>query len=98
MKTEIVLEAARLFRVPYAELVGRARCNHHMPPRFALYKALQLRGWSTNQIGDYLGRDRSTVTYGIRRAEQIMAGNKSYTRKIEQIAAWKPTPLDLEAA
>lgn len=98
MKIQIAVEAARLFHVPLEELMGRARCSHHMPPRFALYKALHLRGWSTPQIGEFLGRDHSTIIYGLRRAEQIMAGNKSYTRKVEQIAAWKPEPYQTRAA
>lgn len=79
MKKELINECARLFDVHPRDLVGDSRLGFLMPARFALYKALRLRGWSYSAIGKAVGgRDHSTVMYGVKRAEYMMERDESY--------------------
>ena len=66
-----------------------------MPARFALYKALQLRGWSTSKIGHAIGgRDHSTILHGIKRAEYMMERNPHFANAVQRLAELKPTAID----
>lgn len=65
-----VLERASLvsgFTVP--QLTGAQRHRGVVRARWAVMLALHRRGWSTVQIGRLLGRDHTTIMYGLRRAD-----------------------------
>jgi chromosomal replication initiation ATPase DnaA len=94
VKRELVNECAKAFRVPAEVLVGRGQRLTLMPARFALYKALKLRGWSYLAIGSFLGRDHTTIMYGVKRAEWMAERDAEYADKIERIAAWKPAAIE----
>lgn len=90
MKTEIILACARMFNVPTARLKGYARCGGAKEARFALYRALRSRGNSYSAIGALLGRDHSTVLYGVREADAMMAACPEYAAKVAELTAWRP--------
>ena len=95
MKQEIINECARLFDVHPRDLVGPAKFAFFTKPRFALYKALRMRAWSTSMIGRAIGgRDHSTILYGIKRAEYIMERDPHFADVVQQLAEMKPTSID----
>ena len=95
MKQEIINECAKLFGVHPRDLVGNARFGFLMPARFALYKALHLRGWSSARIGRNIGgRDHTTVLHGLKRADYMMERDASYAERIHKLAEMKPTAID----
>lgn len=102
MKTKIVNRCCELFDVHPRDLLGDARFNFLTTPRFAMYKALSMRGWSNARIGRFMGRDPKTVGYGLIRATDIMSRSPEYTDKINAIAqmvddtyGWVPSPDDV---
>ncbi|MCJ8138590.1 helix-turn-helix domain-containing protein [Falsirhodobacter halotolerans] len=67
-------EVAEAYGISPAELLGEDRSRHLSHPRQHLYALAQERlGWSTTRIGAAVGRDHSTVHYGIRRARERIA-------------------------
>ena len=90
MKKEILAECYELFCVHPRDLVGPTRYSHLLPARFALCKALTVRGWSHIQTADLINRDRSTITNAIMRAEQRMARDAQYARKVQRLIDFKP--------
>jgi len=62
--------------------------------RFALYKALHLRGWSYSKIGRELGRDRTSVRNGVDRADYMMGRDAVFTSIVQTLATMpiNPTP------
>jgi chromosomal replication initiation ATPase DnaA len=51
--------------LPVAALLGPSRLMHISHARQALYAALRARGLSLPAIGRFMGRDHTTVLYGI---------------------------------
>lgn len=95
VKHEIINECARLFDIHQRDIVSDARFGFLMPARFALYKALRLRGWSTSKIGHAIGgRDHSTILHGIKRAEYMMERNPQFAAIVQRLAELKPTAID----
>ena len=95
MKQEIINECARLFGVHQRDIVSDARFGFLIPARFALYKALRLRGWSCAQIGKLVsGRDHSTILHGLKRADYMMERDPSYAAKVLAMVDLKPTAID----
>ena len=84
--TEVLHEAARLFKVHPRDLTGKAQFNFLIPARFALYKALHLRGNSYSQIGRWFDRDHSTVRHGVLRASEMMKQDINYFTKVSILA------------
>lgn len=88
MQDELLALCCKLFDVHPRDLVSSARFGFLLKPRFAMYKALQLRGWSTPKIGRFIGgRDHSTVCHGIKRAEYHMERDAVYKKWVLEIAA-----------
>lgn len=85
---EVIKEAERMFRVHRRDITGKARLQFIMPARYAVYTALVLRGNSTAQVGRWLHRDHSTVIYGMRQAQRIMAADPDYRAKVEALIAF----------
>jgi chromosomal replication initiation ATPase DnaA len=90
MKTEIILTCARMFEVPTSRLKGYARAEGAREARFALYRALHLRGHTYSAIGIMLDRDHSTVLHGVREADKLIAQCPDYAAKVAELAAWQP--------
>lgn len=95
MKTEIVNHCAELFDVSADDIMSRRRIRPITQARFALYAALRQRGWSYPRIGNFMGRDHSSVLVGVRKAEWLMERQRSYEEKVEALAMWKPKPVTL---
>lgn len=89
LKSDFVNAAAEMFCVHPRDLVGPYRFNFLMLPRFALYKALRMRGWSFPQIGRLLNRDHSTIIYGVSRADYYMERDPGYAAKVKALAELK---------
>lgn len=95
MKQEIINECAKLFGVHPRDLVGNTRFGFLIPARFALYKALRMRAWSTSMIGRAIGgRDHSTILHGLKRAEYMMERDSHYAEAVQQLAEMKPIAID----
>jgi len=100
-KDELIAETCRLFHVHPRDLVGDYRFDFLMPARFALAKALRLRGWTYPQIGRELGRDHSTIIYRVREAEYRMGKDPSYAEKIHHLATYtieRPEAMEMPQA
>jgi hypothetical protein len=83
---------ATLFAVDLPELLGRRRHHHLAKARFALYAALAHRGWSQQQIGEALGRDRSTIRNGLLRARRYYDRDRHFRQSVDDIAGWLTPP------
>lgn len=89
LKSDFIAAAADMFRVSPEALISYEKPKALMPARFALYKALRLRGWSYPQIGQTLNRDHSSVIYGVRRADWLMDRDPGYAKKVRLLAELK---------
>lgn len=95
MRKEIIKECAYLFCLDVEELVGRSHMRHICKARFALYKALHLRGGSYSAIGRAIGgRDHTTIMHGIARADYMMEKDPHYARRVKWLVAMQPERLD----
>lgn len=95
MKKEIINKCAELFDVHPRDLVSDARFGFLIPARFALYKALRLRGWTASMIGRAIGgRDHKTILHGIKRAEYMIERDPDYADAVQHLADLKPKALD----
>jgi chromosomal replication initiation ATPase DnaA len=86
LTSDFIKAAAEMFCVHPRDLASHYKFDFLMKPRFALYKALRLRGWSYPQIGRVLGRDHSTIIYGTKRAEYYAERDAEYAAKIKALA------------
>lgn len=86
LKSDFIVAAADMFCIHPRDLVSHYKFDFLMMPRFAVYKALRLRGWSYPQIGKALGRDHSTIIYGVRRADWQMERDPEYADKVKALA------------
>lgn len=80
------------------DLASRARFAFISEARFVLYKALHLRGWSYSKIGRELGRDRTSVREGVKRADYMMGRDSVFTRRVQELATMSVNPPPLESA
>lgn len=88
IKRDLLLAAAEMFDVHPRDITGPSRFGFLLPVRFALYKALSLRGWSKTDIGRFVGgRDHSTVCHGVKRAEYLMERDPDFARAVQTLAA-----------
>ena len=95
--SEIITEAARVFRVDRNLIAGRDRRRLPTSIRQALYVALRRRGASLSRIGSWMDRDHSTVIYGIKTAEKREAEDLWYATRIEHLTNLgtdRPSVLD----
>lgn len=72
------------YDTPWLGIIGRSRFRSRQPPRRAITWLLHLRGWSTPQIGRFIGRDHTTVVHSL---QQV---NSFYVRpaKTRGVAFW----------
>lgn len=86
VRSELIRTCATMFNVPPRDLISDSRLAVFIPARFALYKALRLRGMSFAQIGRMLKRDHKTVRYGIDRATYMMQRDSDYAAKVIRLS------------
>lgn len=86
LKERLIEETCRIFDVHPRDLVGPYRFKFLMPARFALAKALRMRGWTLTRIGKELGRDHSSMVYRVREAEYMMTRDPTYAEKVQHLA------------
>lgn len=90
MFTETIInETCELFKVHQRDLMGNYRFKFLMPARFALAKALRLRGWSYPQIAKGLGYHHTTGMYRVREAEYLMSRDPKFAEKVHHLANLK---------
>lgn len=55
------------YDMPWLAIIGRGKFASLHPPRRAITWMLHLRGWSTPQIGEFIGRDHTTVVHSLQK-------------------------------
>jgi len=87
LKTELLNCASEMFNIHPRDIIGPAKFGFLMPARFAVYKALHLRGWSYPRIAKFMGgRDHTTILHGVRRAEYMMGRDVLYADKVKTLS------------
>lgn len=94
MKHELIAKCSEMFGVHPRDLLGPARFGFLIPARFALYKAMRIRGWSFAHIGRAMNRDHTTVIHGVARAEYIMARDEQYRDKVQELVEFRIAPIE----
>ena len=85
LKSDFVNAAAEMFCIHPRDLVGPYRYQFLLPARFALSKALRLRGWTLPAIGRLVNRDHTTIIYQIERADYYMERDAGFAAKIQAL-------------
>lgn len=70
---------ANAFGVTPDEITGGSSTQHLARLRWALmyYAATQL-GWPQTRIGDWLGRNHTTISHGLRRARELVETDQEF--------------------
>ena len=76
---------ADLFAIEPEYLVGHNRRLRFSKARFAMYKALRMRGTTFSQIGRWCERDHSTVRHGVERAEYYMERDETFRKRVMRL-------------
>lgn len=98
LTSDYVKAAAEMFHVHPRDLIGPYKFHFLLLPRFALSKALRLRGWTLPRIGRLVNRDHTTVMYQIKQAEMHMERDAGYAAKVKALAELKIEYEPLEEA
>ena len=85
MKTELIAECSRIFDVHHRDITGPSKFRFATVPRFALYKAMRMRGLSFAQIGRFMNRDHTTIIHGVSRAERMARRDPDYADKVQRL-------------
>lgn len=85
-KDDLINEACELFDVHPRDLLGDYRFKFLMPPRFALAKAMRMRGWTYTRIGSTMGCDHTSIMYRVKEAEYRMAKDPAFAEKVRHLA------------
>ena len=93
-----IAEICRRHDVCMADVMGRSRFRVHINARHEAFWMLRtMYGLSYPRIGQIMGRDHSTVLYGIdRHLERMGCGNRP--RKLEWMRQYHDRMRDAEAA
>jgi chromosomal replication initiator protein len=84
----IVQHVGRQFRVELRRLRGRDRRPGTLWPRqLCMYLARRLTGQSLAQIGDYFGRDHSTVRHACQKVEDVLTTDAALPGLLRQLEA-----------
>lgn len=84
--SDLIAEAARIFYITQEDITGPSRKKIFTKPRFALMKALHLRGWSIAKIGRQLAKDHTTIMHGLSRANILMETDKRFRLRVDYLA------------
>lgn len=80
-----ILLAAKMFNIHPRDLVGPYKFGFLMLPRYALTKALRMRGLSTPKIGKIVNRDHSSVLHHIKQADYFMQRDTEYKKNVNKL-------------
>lgn len=80
-----VLLAAKMFNIHPRDLIGPYKYHFLMLPRYALTKALRMRGLTTPQIGRIVNRDHTTVLYQLKQADNFIQRDASYKKRVNEL-------------
>ena len=81
-------EAAKVFEVPQREILSRIRVPSVTRARLALYAAIyDACQTSYSEIGWRLGRDHSTLVYGVKRAREMAADDAEFALALARVCA-----------
>ncbi len=84
----IVRCVGRLFRKSPKSILGRDRQPGSLLPRHAsMYLARELTDLSLAQIGDYFGRDHSTVRHACEKVAELLANDTELATNLKQLRA-----------
>ena len=86
-KDDLINETCELFKVHPRDLLGSYRFKFLMPPRFALAKALRMRGWTYTRIANLMACDHTSVMYRVREAEFWMSRDPKFAEKVNHLAS-----------
>lgn len=67
---EVVEAFAEHHGISVGDMVGPSKQKAFMVPRWAAWTELRARGYSLTRIGEFFGRDHTTILSGIRKYEQ----------------------------
>lgn len=95
---------ASLFGVVLADLFSDSRVARTAEARMALAWALRQNNWSLEAIGEYLGRDHTTIIYGLARIEERATKDARLAERLKilddplvsQPIAWQTRIIELE--
>ena len=86
IRDAIILKASELFKVHPRDIISHHRFDFVTRARFAICKALRMRGWSYAQIGRFLKRDHSTVIHAVKRADYMMEKDPDYAEAVKALS------------
>jgi len=84
---ETIACAAWLFGTTPRDVLSRSRHQAHCVPRYAVCKALRVRGTGYARIGQHIGRHHSTAINAVQRADEIMAGSYFFADAVATLVA-----------
>ena len=94
---EITDATTFLFGVDRRDLLGRTRTARCVEARQALAWALRQNQWTFDAIGDYLGKDHTTIMHGLRAIERKARRSPRLAEKLDALRRPVQPPLDWAA-
>lgn len=82
---DLVLHTCKVFDVGEKDLLSNYKYRFLALPRFAIYRALCRLGWSHRTTAEVLGKERTSVTNGIKRVEDFAKRDPVYAAKVEDV-------------
>ena len=86
LATDVIQAGADAFLIPAEQILANRRHKRIVMARHALFKAFSMRGSTHGQISRWMNKDRSSVTHGVRRAEQRMSEDRKYNEIVHRLA------------
>ncbi len=81
----IVKAVCEKFGVTVDELRGRARPWRIVWPRWVIMLLFADCNWTPEQIGELLGKDRTTILYGTREAKNLIKNNYKAAAQVGEL-------------
>ena len=86
--TRALATASRVTGIEQEHILGPRRFRELCEARYAIMRAMRLRGYSMPRIGRWLVRpDHSVVLSGLRRAAELYATDKDFAALCDRVAA-----------
>ena len=84
---DMVRVGGETFGICPKEIMSPKRTRDAVMARYAIKKAMSLRGHSTVKIGRIMGRDHSTVVHALQRADKWAADDPFYKERIDYLTS-----------
>ena len=85
---DIVRKGSEMFDVSEEDILSDRRSRSTAKARFAIEKAMSLRGNSTTKIGQIMDRNHASVIYGLGKADMWCATDPIYKEQVEYLASF----------